>query len=139
MADTPTPPAADAAPSSVTLNEHAKALADEHELDVAALVADEQITATGANGDVLKGDVQKYLDAVAEAEAAEKAEAEAAEKAAGSGEPDGIGSYRVTGNRPVSTVVAGSNRLLHLGTAYALPSADPAVRALVKAGDLAES
>lgn len=131
MADTPTPPAADAAPPSVTLNEHAKALADEHELDVAALVADEQITATGANGDVLKGDVQKYLDAVAEAEAAEKA--------AGSGEPDGIGSYRVTGNRPVSTVVAGSNRLLHLGTAYALPSADPAVRALVKAGDLAES
>ena len=150
---------ADASAPPPTVNEHAQALADEHELDVAALVADGQITATGKTGDVLKGDVEAYLSAVAEAAAAEKAaaektaagkaeaqklaaEAEAAEKAAAekaTSADDGMAIYTVAGDGQISTVVGGANRLLHPGARHSLPSADPAVRALVEKGALVKA
>jgi len=125
---------ADADRTAPTLNDAARALADEHGLDVAALVEGGQITATGKTGDVLKGDVEAYLDAVAEAEEAE------ADAPTPDTDDDGLGHFRlVEGQGQLAAVVAGAHRLLHPGARYRLPSADPAVRALLDKGTIVEA
>ena len=120
----------------------ARDLADAHGLDVPGLVEAGHLTPTGASGDVLKLDVQAYLDALATAEAAEAdADGDGVSDGAQPGFPgQGFGRYRrPEGAGQLPLIVAGAHRLLHSGPVYKLPADDPAVRAALKGGDLTEA